>query len=219
MPLAHSYSAIKDFENCRRKYHEVRILKKFKQSDTEATLYGTAVHKAFEEYIRDGVPIPAQFSQFESMIAPLRDVAGELFCERKMGIRADFTPCEFFDKDVWFRAIPDYLVVNSDTKVARIVDYKTGKSSRYADTAQLELLAAMTMIYHPEVETVKGALLFVVANDIVRATYKRADMSAILSKWVGRAAAIEAALESNNWGPSKSPLCRFCPVSTCEYHQ
>lgn len=66
MALAHSYSAVKDFENCPRKYHEVRILKQFKQSDTTATLYGTAVHKAFEEYIESKTPFPAQFAQFQS---------------------------------------------------------------------------------------------------------------------------------------------------------
>ena len=58
MALAHSYSSIKDFEGCARRYHEVRILKKFKSTDTEATLYGTAVHKAFEEHIRDKKPLP-----------------------------------------------------------------------------------------------------------------------------------------------------------------
>ena len=218
MALAHSYSAIKDFENCRRKYHEVRILKKFKQSDTEATLYGTAVHKAFEDYIKDGTAIPPQFAQFQRYVEPLRLVKGDIFCEEKMGIRADFTPCTFFDKDVWFRAIPDFLAVNKETGIARIVDYKTGKSSRYADTAQLELLAAMTMLYHPDIHTVRGALLFVVAGDVIRAEYTRDKLQEILSKWVGRASQIEDALANDNWGPSKSPLCKFCPVQTCEFN-
>lgn len=218
MALAHSYSSVKDFENCRRKYHEVRILKKFKQSDTDATLYGTEVHKAFEDHIMSGVPIPEKFSQFQRYIDPLKAIRGDIFCERKMGIRADFTPCEFFDKDVWFRAIPDFLAVDAASGVARIVDYKTGKSSRYADPAQLELLAAMTMSYHPEIHTVRGALLFVVAGDVIRAEYKREKLADIYSKWVGRAAQIEQALEHNNWGPSKSPLCKFCPVESCEYN-
>ena len=65
MALAHSYSSVKDFEGCPRRYHEVRILKKFKSQDTAATMYGTAVHKAFEDYIRDGTPLPEQFKMFE----------------------------------------------------------------------------------------------------------------------------------------------------------
>jgi len=58
MALVHSYSSIKDFEGCPRRFHTVRILKQFKSKDTDATLYGTAVHKALEDYVQDGVAIP-----------------------------------------------------------------------------------------------------------------------------------------------------------------
>lgn len=218
MTLAHSYSAIKDFEGCPRRYHEVRILKKFKQKDTEATLYGTAVHKAFEDFIKEGTDLPATFAAYRPFVEPLAALDADIRCEEKMGIRADFTPCGFFDKDVWFRGIPDYLAISRSGKVARVADYKTGKSSRYADTAQLELMAAMVFIHHPSVERVKGALLFVVVGDIIKAEYTREQLPEILSKWAGRAAAIEGALDVGVWNPRSSALCKFCPVSSCEHH-
>jgi len=217
MALAHSYSSIKDFENCARKYHEVRILKSFKQSDTEATLYGTAVHKACEDFIKLNAPFPPQFAQFQRYVEPLAAIEGDLYCEERMAIRADFTPCGFFDKDVWFRGIPDFLAIN-ERGVARVADYKTGKSSRYADTAQLELLAAMIMAHHPNVHTVKGVLLFMVVGDVIRAEYKREQLPEIWSKWAGRANAIEKALELNVWNPRSSALCKFCPVSSCPHN-
>ena len=167
MALAHSYSSIKDFEGCPRRYHEVRILKKFKSKDTDATLYGTAVHKAFEDYVRDGEELPAKYSQFKRFVEPLAKLEGTILCEEKMAIRADFSPCEFFDKDVWFRGIPDYLHINKAGTVARVADYKTGKSSRYADPGQLKLLTAMIMSYYPDVQIVKGVLLFVVVGDVI----------------------------------------------------
>ena len=102
MALAHSYSSIKDFEGCPRRYHEVRILKKFKSKDTEATLYGTAVHKAFEDFIKDGVELPPTFAAYRPFVEPLAVAAGTIMCEERMAIRADFSPCGFFDKDVWF---------------------------------------------------------------------------------------------------------------------
>lgn len=219
MALAHSYSSIKDFEGCARRYHEVRILKKFKSKDTEATLYGTAVHKAFEEYVRDKTPIPAIYKQFQPFVEPLAAASGEIRCEAKMAIRANFTACTFFDPDVWFRGIPDYLAINHDKGIARVADYKTGKSSRYADIAQLELMAAMVMIHYPNVHTVKGVLLFVVANDVIKAEFTRSELPTILSKWAGRADAIEKAVEVGVWNPRSSALCKFCPVSTCEYHR
>ena len=218
MALAHSYSAVKDFEGCPRRYHQVRILKQFKQKDTEATLYGTAVHKAFEEYIRDKTPLPESFANYKQFVEPLAQLDGDIRCEEKLGIRADFTPCGFFDKDVWFRGIPDYLAISKSGKVARVADYKTGKSSRYADTAQLELMAAMIMIHHPSVDTVRGALLFVVVADVIRSEYTRDQLPEILSKWAGRAGAIEAAVDHGVWNPRSSALCKFCPVSTCDHH-
>lgn len=218
MALAHSYSSIKDFEGCPRRYHEVRILKNFKSKDTEATLYGTAVHKAFEEYVRDGAELPPQYSQFKRFVEPLAKLKGTVLCEEKMAIKADFTPCGFFDKDVWFRGIPDYLHINSAGTVARVADYKTGKSSRYADPGQLELLSAMIMSYYPKVEVVRGVLLFVVVGDIVKAEFRREQFPEIMSKWAGRANDIEAAVDHGVWNPRSSALCRFCPVHSCEYN-
>jgi len=217
MALAHSYSAIKDFEGCPKRYHEVRILKRFKSSNTEAMLYGTAVHKAFEDYIKLKTPLPPQFAQFQPFIEPLAAMEGDIWCEEKLGIRNDFSPCGFFDKDVWFRGVPDFLAINRPKRIARVADYKTGKSSRYADSAQLELMAAMIMAHHPDVDTVKGALLFVVAKDVIRSVFTRDQLPEIWSKWVGRADNIESALSLGVWNPRASALCKFCPVTDCPH--
>jgi len=215
MALAHSYSSIRQFENCPKQYHEVRILKRFKSQETEATSYGTLVHKSLEEYVRDRKPIPENLSHYQKFVDPITKIKGSVHCELKLGIREDFSPCDFFAKDVWFRGVPDFLIINDETGVARIGDWKTGKSSRYADTAQLELLAGMVMAHYPQVQVVKGALVFLVANDIVKATYAREQFSEIMSKWAGKASMIEAAMEHGVWNPRTGPLCRFCPVSDC----
>lgn len=216
--MAHSYSSIKDFEGCPKRFHEVRIIKRFKQQDTEATLYGTAVHKAFENYVKDKTPLPDQFAQFKPFVAPLASLEGDIRCEEKLGVRRDFSPCGFFDSDVWIRGIPDYLVVNRPRQVARVADYKTGKSSKYADMAQLELMAAMTMAHHPEINVVKAALLFVVAKDVIKAEFTRQQLPDIWSKWAGRVGNVEKAIEVNVWNPRPSALCRFCPVKDCANH-
>ena len=215
MRLAHSYSAIKQFDNCSKQYYEVRILKKYKSGETEATQYGTLVHAAFEHYIRDNTPLPENLSHYEKFVAPLRRIEGDLHCELKLGLRADFSPCQFFESDVWFRGIPDFLSVNRETGRARVVDFKTGKSSRFADTDQLELLAGMAMQHFPEINEVKGALLFVVANDFIKADYTRAQLPEILAKWGGKANMIEKVIEKGVVNARPSGLCRFCPVASC----
>ena len=214
--MKHSYSAIKAFQQCPRQFHEVRILKKYKSSPTEATMYGERVHKAFEDYIMGREELAPEFSQFRSYVDPLKTFPGELLCEQKMGIRKDFSPCGFFDDDVWFRGIPDFLSIDTASGVARVGDFKTGKSSRFADSSQLELMAAMVMQHYPEIHKVKGALLFVVAGDVLRSQYTRSQLPDILSRWAGHAEQVETATV---WNPKSSGLCKFCPVTTCEYHR
>lgn len=218
-PIVWSYSAAKDFESCPRKYYELRVAKNYKQEDTDATRYGTEVHKAFEEFIRDGTPIPPQFERFQRFVEPLLNLRGTRYCEYKIGVRADFSPCEFFGEGVWWRGIPDLLVVNEEAGVARVVDYKTGKSAKYADTDQLELLAAAIMSHFPKVNRVKGALLFVVADALVKAEYTREQLPQIWSKWVGKISRIDTAQQANVWNEKQGPLCGWCPVTACVHHR
>lgn len=102
-----------------------------------------------------------------------------------------------------------------------IPTHNTGKSARYADPDQLELMAAMVMVHYPHIEEVRGVLVFLVAKDVVHKVYTRAQLPEILSKWAGKAARIEAAVESGVWNPRKGSLCRFCPVShlDCEFKE
>lgn len=217
--LKHSFSSVKDFAGCARRYHQVRILKRFKSEPTEATLYGERVHKAFELYLTQGTALPADLAKHQPMLDKLRVPGRELLCELKMGVRADFTPCEFFADDVWFRGIPDLLMLNEDRTRAWIGDWKTGKSARFADTSQLELMAAIVMAHYPTVQRVKGMLVFVVAGTTVTADYNREQLPEIWSKWIGQVDRIAEAVENDVWNASPSGLCKFCPVAkdACEH--
>jgi hypothetical protein len=215
--LTHSHSSIKDFQGCARRYHQVRILKRFKQQPTEATTYGTLVHEAFEKYLMEDTPLPEHLGKHKPVLDKIKAMPGDRHCELKLGMRQDFTPCGFYDESVWLRGIPDLLIVNGAT--AWVGDWKTGKSSRYADTSQLELMAAMAMTHFPEVQKVKAMLFFIVPNDVILSLYKREQMPDILSKWAGHASMIEANLDKDVWNASPSGLCKFCPVSSevCEH--
>jgi len=59
---AWSYSSITLFDQCPKKYYHLRVVKDIKEPESEAMLYGTAVHTAAEEYVRDGTPIPSNTS-------------------------------------------------------------------------------------------------------------------------------------------------------------
>jgi predicted signal transduction protein with EAL and GGDEF domain len=57
--------------------------------------------------------------------------------------------------------VADLLIINKDKGEGRVIDYKTGKSAKYADTKQLALMAACVFAHFPEVKVVKTGLLFV----------------------------------------------------------
>lgn len=214
---AWSFSKISNFEKCPKQFYHVTVLNEFPFKDTEATLYGKSFHTACEEFIRDGKPMPPQFSFMQETMERLAAMPGEKHCELKMGLTADLEPCGFFDKDVWFRGIGDLIIVNGDT--ARYVDYKTGKSAKYADVGQLQVMALAIFKHFPQVKKVKGALLFTIANDIVKQDYSVTDEGVLWKPWVMKYAALEKAHETNVWNPRPSGLCRkYCPVTECPHN-
>jgi hypothetical protein len=195
----------------------LKVVKDVVEPPTEAITYGKQFHSAAEHYVRDDVPLPPQFNYAKPTLDNLRQLTGDKYCEYEFGLTENLEPCGFKDPNVWWRGVADLLVINGEE--ARCVDYKTGKSSRYADKTQLELMAAMVMLHHPEVDTVKGVLLFVVISDVIKAEFTRAELPTILSKWAGRADAIEKAVDVGAWSPRSSALCKFCPVTSCEYNR
>jgi hypothetical protein len=214
---AWSFSKIKSFETCPLQFYNVTVLNRFPFKDTEATIYGKAFHTACEEFIRDGKPVPEAFAYVKPTLERLAAMPGEKHCELKMGLTADLEPCDFFAKNVWFRGIADLIIVDGET--ARYVDYKTGKNSKYAEKGQLQLMALAIFKHFPQVKKVKGALLFTVANDLVKQDYSVADEGALWSPWLQKYAALEKAYETGVWNPRPSGLCRkHCPVVECAHH-
>lgn len=214
---AWSYSSIGLFDQCPKKYYHIRVVKDIKESKTDAILYGEMVHKAAEDYIKDGVPIPPKFSQFEGAIKPFKDMPGEKFCEHKMGLTEVGEPCGFFDDNVWLRGIADLIIINGDK--ARIVDYKTGKTSKYADSKQLDLMALCTFAHFPEIERISAGLLFLVANDLVKRKYQREDFLGIMREWTEKYSWLARTYQEDVWNPKPNFTCKsYCPVKSCPHN-
>lgn len=213
-----SHSSLKDYEGCPRRYYESKVLKKYPFTDTQATIYGKELHEAAEFYIKDDKPLPQQFAFVKDTLDALKAKPGRKLCEHKMGIRADLSPCDFFDKDVWCRGIADLLIVNDDNLTARVIDYKTG-NNKYPDREQLKLMALMVFAHFPHIRRVEGALLFVVKQDIAKASFMVGEAEEYWWDYRERVARIEQAHESGVWNPKPTPLCGWCPCTDCEYNK
>ena len=217
MTINWSYSSLGLFQQCPRKYYYLRVEKAYKEPETEAIRYGKEVHTALEEYVRDGKPIPEKFKQFSEIADMLKAIPGDKLCEYKMGLTKDLQPCGFFDENVWFRGVADLLIVNGDQ--ARVIDYKTGRTSEFADVKQLELMALAVFKHFPKVRKVKAGLVFLVCNDFVKADYARKDAPLTWLKWIQETDRLEKAHETGVWNPKPNFSCKkYCLVKECEYN-
>lgn len=214
-----SFSKVKAFKQCPKQFYHVTVLKQFPFAETEATLYGTHFHESAEFYIRDGTPLPGRFDYAKAALDALSAMEGEKLCEYEFGLTEDLEPCGFKDDNVWWRGIADLVILDRENGVARVVDYKTGRNSKYADKGQLELMALATFKHFPEVHTVKAGLLFVVANAFVKDVYKSEDQQKLWQKWLTEYGTMEKAFKHDVWNPSPSGLCRrHCPVTECAHN-
>lgn len=218
MTVKWSHSALKQYELCPRQYHVVKVLKQFPFTDTQATLYGKEMHSAAEFYIKDDTPLPPQFAFVKDMLDALKAKPGRKLCEHEMGVTADLRPCGFMAEDVWVRGIADLLIIDDDNLTARVVDYKTG-NNKYPDREQLRLMALMVFVHFPHIRKVSGGLLFVVKNDLVKASFLRGEAEEYWWDYRQRVARIEKAHETGVWNPKPTPLCGWCVVKTCEYNR
>jgi hypothetical protein len=213
-----SYSKLKAFETCPKQFYHVHVLKEVPFEQTEAIRYGSEFHKAAEDYVGEDTPLPKKFSFAEGALNSLRQRRGKKLTEKKMGLTKNLEPCGFYGDNVWFRGIADLIIVDVLGDMAWVIDYKTGKSSRYADKGQLELMA-LTVFAHYPVSKIHAGLLFVIANDLVKDKYTTFDKEELWKKWLSKHGMMEKAFEANVWNPKPSGLCkRHCPILECPHN-
>jgi hypothetical protein len=212
-----SHSSLKDYEGCARRYQQVKVLKNYPFQETDATRYGTQVHEAIEFYIRDSKPLPVIYAQFQPVVDAMLSKPGRKFAEYEMALDERLVPCAWDAPQAWVRGIADILIIDDDNLTAWVGDWKTG-NNRYPDRDQLLLMSLMVFQHFPHIRKVNSALLFIVKDDMVKMQMLRDQADAAWAKYRERIGRIEASFEHDVWNPSSSPLCRWCPVKTCEFH-
>ena len=131
-----------------------------------------------------------------------------------MGVTSDLQPCEFNAPNRWVRGIADLLIINDDNLTARVVDWKTG-SDKYPDKDQLVLMSLMVFAHFPHIRSVSSALFFVVKGTMVKHKMDREEAGDAWWRYRERVAKLEMAHSNDVWNPTQSPLCGWCPVTTC----
>lgn len=220
MKVQWSYSSLKTFQQCPKKYYHLKVAKDIVDTGGEAAVYGTLVHKAAEDYVRDNVPIPEKFSYMQPILDALIAIPGKKHCEIELGIKickGKFEACAFDDPDYWWHGIADLAII--DGGLAWLVDYKTSKSAKYADMKQLDLLAAGMFLRFPYLLEIRSALAFVVSKEFIKKDHDRILHEQYIQVMKPELDRLEAAFDNKVWNPISGPLCGFCPVTTCVHHR
>lgn len=237
-PPAWSHSALESFETCPRKHEQVKVLKFFAEPKNDAASWGDEFHRAAEVYIKaaaerrpiygvdeaiagmdEHTMLPKNMVQYAPYLRPFIERPGKTFAERKYALTIGLTPCGFFDKATWLRAIIDVLTLNGS--VAHVDDHKTGRN-RKKDMQQLIVFALATFYTHPEIDTVHTAYHWLQhgfgedAKD--REVFYRYQIPDLWMQLVPKLERYKAAFGAGIFQPKPSGLCkRHCPVNTCEY--
>ena len=211
---AWSYSSLVDFEGCPRRYKLIRIDKVVPFKETEAIKHGNEVHKALELRLKDKVPLPEKYMQYESIAVKL-DKPG-VFTEQEIALTRNLVPCGWWDKTCWTRGKIDVGIKNGDGVL--LGDYKTGKVK--PESSQLELFAAMKMSEDKTITRAKTMFIWLAHGKTTTQDVHRDDVPTIWSNFMARVNRLDNAYQNDKWPAKPSGLCaKWCPVGKkhCEF--
>lgn len=210
-PLSHSYSSIKLYDQCPRKYKYLRITKEVTEPQGEHAAYGEWVHKCFEEFVGAGAPLPSTLAVWANALDKFKGCEKE--CEKAVVLDEELKPIKgtdaWFSPGAWLRGKLD-LYVRLTPRSVLVCDYKTGK--RKPDFDQLEMFALFVFAYEPEVEVVIGTFLWTQHPEAGlqdQRTYQRSEANALWAKHLSRIRKIYDSHEHDNWPTRPSGLCKW----------
>jgi hypothetical protein len=216
-PFVWSYSKLKSYETCPRRHLHIDILKDVQEPESDQLSWGNYVHAALAKRIAKGLPLPKGMEEYETWCKKiLKDSAeSQILVEQKLAITRDFDPCNYFDKNVWFRSVGDVIKITG--QVALIADWKTGRILE--DGAQLALAAQCVFSHYPSVLAVRSEFVWLKEDATTSQIFRKHDMPAMWNGIFPRIRTLENAAESMNYPPKPGGLCkRFCPVTQCPHH-
>ncbi len=212
-PKAFSFSSLDTFLSCPRKYKFVTVDKLYDDPPGEQQLWGTKVHKHFEDYIKRDTPLPAELAEHADYMAKLKHRPGVIHAERKVALNIKCQPTAYFAKDVWWRGVIDYT--NKDDKVSRIADYKTGKFG----PKPLQLHLCMLYEFAEGAEECHAEFYWTQTRTTTPIVFPRSHSPSILRAIKPQLAEYCEAWHKDIWQPRPSGLCkRHCPVKACEFY-
>lgn len=221
-----SYSKLKNFETCARRYKAIDVDKEYVQGKTPELERGDNLHEAMRAAVSSGKKLPPEFIYMERWVEKLTRVLHPLQiiqCELKLSTDRNGTPTGYFDKRTWYRGKIDYFRLmptpTQDVDFGHVVDYKTGQPPRYgADNTQLMLNAWTIFRHYKTVQKCRVDYLWTEYNDTSHEIYHRSEINQHMAELLPRVIKMQDAHTNNDFPPKPCGLCfEYCDVSSCEF--
>jgi hypothetical protein len=217
-PLPWSPSALDTFKNCPEQYHHRYVLKDLPlEEKSKEQVYGEWVHEAFAMRLESPhIKLPEKLAAHEPFMLSLAAQPGWAFIEHKAALAKTLNTCEWGDKDVWCRMIIDYLRVDSISRHAWIVDYKTGKP--HTKFNQLVIYALWAFQEFGYFDDITVTFYWTQSRTTTQKVLSRSDVPKLWLALVPELRQYREAYRSDTWQMRPSGLCNgWCPVIGCKY--
>lgn len=218
-PLAHSFSSLELFDGdfgCPKKYYHLKVAKDYKEEENEYSVSGTRDHKALEDAVKEGTPLPPHLAKHEDKVEVIRNSGMIIKPEEELAITRDLGVTEWWAQDVFLRVKADVALYSGTT--AAVLDWKTG--TRKPKSFQLELGALTQMIHYPEIKSTEAAFLWLKDDAADKYKYTREkDFDRIKDKLMAKVQKVEDTAADGVWQAKPSKWkCKSCPVRhDCSY--
>ena len=211
--LPWSFSSYSAYQTCPRQFYEVKIAKNWIEEQSEAVLWGNTVHKAFEDNIKVGTPLPPTVQRFEKVLDSYKRLPGEAHAEIELAFTKDLTPTGFWDEDAYCRGKGDLVKVNGN-KSANI-DWKTGKESDAR--IQGDIIKLCMASKYPYFEQYEVIFVYLFKGGATRTIYRPKEQR--LVQLYEDIADLEEAEKSMHFPPTPNGLCKkWCDVLSCPHN-
>lgn len=214
--MSYSHSILSMYEQCPKKYRELKVLKSFKETRGPEAAEGDAIHKAIEDFIskrKAHAPYEIVWGTILEAVS-LMGHSGvyEIEPEYKLSIGKNLATSAWDNS--WLRGIIDFLVISGDRSIGFIADWKTGKIR--PNMAQLDFYALLTFLTFQNMQHIFARFVWVKYAKTTRTEYRREDILGLATKVINRVTYLETETE---WRPRPSGLCRnHCPITTCPHN-
>jgi hypothetical protein len=212
--LPWSYSVLSSFEACPKRHYHTKVIRSHQEVFSDALRPGQEMHKAMENHIGYGDPLPPALERYGALVRGLVENGREVSAERRVGINRDLVQTGWGARDVWLRVVFDVMAVGSRSVV--VIDWKTGKPRLDDTQPTVNLIGALAV--NPGVEVAKTVFAFVNHGEMRQDTLGRDRLEDAVMSFVPRLRRIERARDTGEWRAKEGWACGYCPVHECKYN-